>query len=483
MSSDDQRSILQAIARRAMVDRGFDPDFPPGARAQLARLADPPVDGARDLRALPWSSIDNDESRDLDQIEVCIDEPGAPTRLLIGIADVDALVPKGSPIDDHARTNTTSVYTPAEIFPMLPELLSTDRTSLNDGAERTAIVIELRIERGTTIVGEDVYAARVRNQAKLAYPSVAAWLDGAGPAPPAIAEVPGLEQQIRMQDQLAVALRSERDAQGALEFDRIEMKPVLEGDRVADLQADVSNRARDIIENFMIAANGVTARFLAGRGFPLIRRVVRAPERWTRIAALATAHGGHLPPEPDAGALASFLKEQRASAPDTFPDLSLAVIKLLGRGEYVASGPGVTSGHFALAVSSYTHSTAPNRRFPDLLTQRQIKAALRRERPAYDLETLDRLAQHCTEREDAANKVERLVKKSAAALWLQDRIGSTYDAIVTGASDKGTWVRIAHPPVEGRLERGTKGLDVGDRVRVRLTSTNPERGFIDFERA
>jgi exoribonuclease-2 len=297
-----------------------------------------------------------------------------------------------------------------------------------------------------------------------------------------MAAVPGLDRQIKLQDAIATKLRERREAEGALEFDRVEVKPVVEGERVTDLQADRGNRARDIIENFMIAANGVTARFLSGRGFPLLRRVVRAPERWTRIAALAEQYSGRLPKEPDAGALAAFLKAQHDRSPETFPDVSLAVIKLLGRGEYVATGPGVTSGHFALAVTSYTHSTAPNRRFPDLVTQRQVKAALRGVRPAYDLEALDRLAQHCTEREDAANKVERLLKKAAAALWLADRIGSTFDAIVTGASPKGTWVRIAHPPVEGRLERGAAGLDVGDRVRVRLIGTNAERGFIDFER-
>ena len=465
-----------------MVQRGFSPDFSPEARAQLSRLPAAAPAGLTDLRDLPWSSIDNDESRDLDQIEVCVEDAGRPTRLLIGIADVDRLVPTGSPIDDHARTNTTSIYTPAEIFPMLPEELSTDRTSLNDEADRAAVVIEMQIDASGTVVAEDVYPALVRNHAKLAYPSVAAWLDGRGPAPDPVRASATLEHQLRRQDAIAVALRERREADGALEFDRVEMKPIMDGDRIADLQADTSNRARDIIENFMVAANGVTARYLARKGVPSLRRVVRSPERWPRIAALASEHGTALPAEPDAVALAAFLKQQRAAHPDTFPDLSLAVIKLLGRGEYVADGTRGVSGHFALAVSSYTHSTAPNRRYPDLITQRQIKSAAGGA-PAYDLAALDALAQHCTEREDAANKVERLVKKAAAALWLSDKIGAAFDGIVTGASPKGTWVRIAHPPVEGRVERGAAGLDVGDRVRVRLIGTDPERGFIDFARA
>ncbi len=483
MHQSDQRAALRAIARRAMVDQGFSPDFSAAAQAQLAQLRAAAADGLKDLRRLPWSSIDNDESRDLDQIEVCIEEPGKPPRLLIGIADVDSLVSRGSPIDDHARTNTTSIYTPAETFPMLPEALSTDRTSLNDEADRPAIVIEMQIGADGNLVAEDVYRAVVRNQAKLAYPSVAAWLDGQGPAPEPVQQSPVIDRQLRLQDALAVKLRERREADGALEFEHLEVKPIITGDRITDLQADRSNRARDIIENFMVAANGVTARFLQRKGVPSLRRVVRTPERWPRIVALASDHGTRLPPEPDAPALAAFLKEQRAAHPETFADLSLAVIKLLGRGEYVADGTRGATGHFALAVSSYTHSTAPNRRFPDLVTERQIKAAVAGTAPPYDLATLDALAQHCTEREDAANKVERLVRKAAAALWLSDRIGTVYDAIVTGASPKGTWVRIAHPPVEGRVERGQEGLDVGDRVRVRLISTDPARGFIDFERA
>lgn len=479
----NESDILKQIARRAMLERGLQPDFPPAALAQLADLRDARAASAQeDLRSLPWSSIDNDESRDLDQIEVCIAE-GSVTRVLVGIADVAHLVPRGSPIDEHAQTNTTSVYTPAEIFPMLPTELSTDRTSLNDGQDRAAIVMEMHVDAGGAVTAERVYPAMVRNKAKLAYDSVSAWLEG-GAAPDAIARDAAIGEQVRMQDLAAQALRHHREADGALDFDRRELKPVVEHGRVTDLQADAGNRARDIIENFMVAANGVTARFLSAKGVPAMRRIVRSPERWARIVALAAQHGGSLPHEADAMALAAFLKQQRTASPDTFPDLSLAIIKLLGRGEYVAmTADGPAAGHFALAVSSYTHSTAPNRRFPDLVTQRQLKAVFGATPPAYDLPTLTALAQHCTDREDAANKIERLVRKAAAALWLQHRIGQTFDAIVTGAAEKGTWVRITHPPVEGRVVRGESGLDVGDRIRVRLVHVDPGRGYIDFARA
>jgi exoribonuclease-2 len=477
MSSD--AALLRQIARRAMIARGLEPDFPPGAEAAAARLRPAAADGIRDLSDLPWSSIDNDDSKDLDQAEVVLEEDGH-FRVLVAIADVASLVGRESPIDDHARTNTTSVYTPAEIFPMLPPELSTDSTSLNHGEARDAVVIELRIDAAGATLGEDVYRGRVRNQAKLAYRSVAAWLEGE--APPEPLRRRDIADQVRLQDRLATLLQSRRDAEGALDFDRAELNPVMEGERVAELDTVRSNRAREIIENFMVAANGVTARFLESRKVPALRRVVRSPERWARIVALAAQHGAPLPQEADAAALAAFLRNQQKTSPDTFPDVSLAILKLLGRGEYVASAPGAPSAHFALAVSSYTHSTAPNRRFPDLIAQRQIRAALAGEPPPYDLQTLTALAAHCTQREDDANKIERLVKKAAAALLLRSRIGAMFDGIVTGASPKGTWVRITNPVVEGRVERGEEGLDVGDKVRVRLISTNPERGFIDFAR-
>jgi len=496
------RSLLESLARRAMQQYGLEPDFPAAALTEASSARATAPDGVRDLRNLLWSSIDNDESRDLDQLEVCDGGSGSASRVLVAIADVDAFVAQGDAIDGHAQTNTTSVYTAARIFPMLPEALSTDKTSLLPDVDRAAIVIQLDVDAAGLVQQSDVYRAMVRNRAKLTYDEVGAWLEGKGPAPGALAGVGGLEAQLRQQDRIAQALRANRQAQGALDFDRAEIRPVMEGDRIADLKAVAIGRARDLIEDFMIAANGATAAFLAARRSPSLRRVVRTPERWPRIVDLAAERGTALPGEPDARALEAFLKSERQRSPDTFDELSLSVIKLLGRGEYavdmgtvpradVGTVPRVTSkgdspqssGHFALAVSSYTHSTAPNRRYPDLIMQRLLKAASTGAPPSYGVPELERLAQHCTVQEDAANKVERLVQKAAAALLLSRRIGEEFDGIVTGASPKGTWVRIRQPRVEGKLERGFEGLDVGNRVRVKLISTNPEKGFIDFARA
>ena len=478
-----QKQQLITIARNAMRAYGFQPDFPPGAVAQ-ANAAPPDATmspGVRDLRSLPWSSIDNDDSRDLDQIEVCVTDDGV-TRVLVGIADVDALVPSGSPADDSARASTTSVYTPAVVFPMLPLQLSTDRTSLNELEDRHALVADLTIGQDGRVTSSDIYRALVRNQAQLTYNAVAAWLDGSGPAPGAIGRVQGLDAQLRLQDRLASLMQNEREAQGALDFDRAELHPVVDNDAVTDLQTERPNRAKCVIENFMIASNGAAVRFLDSKGFPSVRRVVRSPERWARIADLAKQHGETLPADPDAPALQQFLKDQRAKAPETFPDLSIAIIKLLGRGEYVAVAAHQPSDHFALAAHEYSHTTAPNRRYADVLQQRLLKAAIAAGKLPYSLDQLTALAAHCTDREDAANKVERLTKKAAAALWLGDRIGQTFDAIVTGASPKGTWVRLTAMPVEGRLVRGDQGLDVGDRAKVQLVNTDPARGFIDFAR-
>jgi VacB/RNase II family 3'-5' exoribonuclease len=474
---------LERIARAAMVSYGLEPDFPAAARAQLSRMGEPSTADLTDLRALPWSSIDNDDSRDLDQLEVCIEQPGGPPRLLIAIADVDALVPQDSPLDEHAALNTTSVYTPAIIFPMLPPELSTDRSSLNQDEDRAAMVVDMTIGDEGAVVASDVYRALVRNKAQLTYNAIAAWLEGSGPTPAALTRLPEIAAQVRLQDAIAARLRDRREDQGALEFARSELRPVVEDDGVKELRTETTNRAKSIIENFMVAANGVTARFLTDRGFAAIRRVVKSPERWSRIGELATQHGGSLPPAPDARALQQFLKARREAEPETFQDLSLAIIKLLGRGEYVAESAAEPSGHFALATGTYSHSTAPNRRFPDVVIQRLLKAAITKSRTPYPLPELKRLAEHCTKQEDAANKVERLAAKAAAALWLRPQIGKTFDAVVTGAGPKGTWVRLVPTPVEGRLERGAEGLDVGDRVRVRLISTDPRRGFIDFHRA
>lgn len=481
MSGHNDQVALNQIARRAMFRYGLQPDWPPEALEELSQLTARSPASARDLRSLLWSSIDNDESRDLDQLEVCVE--GNPPRVLIAIADVDVLVHRGSALDTHARTNTTSVYTPAQVFPMLPPELSTDRTSLNESADRDAVVVDMVVNDDGTLGACDVYQACVRNRAKLTYAATAAWLDGVGPPPAPIASDTQLADQVRLQDRIATALRARRAQEGALDFDRREVKPIVNDGVVTDLRTEEPNRARDLIESFMVAANGVTARFLSDRGYPGIRRVVRSPERWPRIVDLARQHGESLPDSPDAKALEAFLTAARAHQPDDFADLSLSVIKLLGRGEYVAETPsGRADGHFALAVTNYTHSTAPNRRFPDLVTQRLIKAALAASTTPYPFSELAALADHCTRQEDAANKVERLVRKAAAALWMSGRIGQEFDGVVTGASAKGTWVRLKQPLVEGRIEHGQQGLDVGDRVRVRLLSTDPEQGFIDFAR-
>jgi exoribonuclease-2 len=482
--SHDHRALLIDIARRAMIEHHFAFEFPPNVLQELARLAPAAPAGLRDLRDLPWCSIDNDDSMDLDQLSVSKDGEGGATRILVAVADVDSLVRKDCAIDHHARQNTTSVYTAAEVFPMLPERLSTDLTSLAFGQDRAAIVIDMVVAADGTVGGSDVYAALVRNRAKLAYNSMADWLDGHGPMPAAIPAVPGMEDQLRVQDRVAAAMDTWRHAHGALDLETIEARAVFEDDSVRGLQVERRNRAKAVIENFMIGANGVTARYLADRHLPSLRRVVRTPARWDRIVDLASQQGETLPAEPDGRALEEFLARQKARDPVRFPDLSLAVIKLLGPGEYVVERPGETvEGHFGLAVRDYSHSTAPNRRFPDLVTQRLLKAALFSSPVAYGDDELDVLAEHCTEMEDEANKVERLVRKAAAALLLESRIGAEFDAIVTGASPKGTWVRLPDPPVEGRLERGFEGLDVGDRVRVRLISTDAQRGFIDFARA
>ena len=488
MNANDghQRAILQRIAHRVMRERGLEPDFSPAALAQIAGLqpASPQGDGVRDLRALSWCSIDNDDSMDLDQLSVARRTDGGAVQLLVAVADVDALVGKGSAVDAHARTNTTSVYTAAEIFPMLPEKLSTDLTSLADRQERPAVVVEITVGADAALAGSDVYRALVTNHAKLAYDSVAAWLEGTGPVPEALAAVPGLDANLRMQDEVAQRLRESRHEHGALELQTIEARPVFEADEISDLRPEERNRAKDLIEDLMIAANGVTARFLAAKDVPSLRRVVRTPKRWDRIVEVAGHFGEALPAQPDARALAAFLAKRRAADPLRFPDLSLTVIKLLGAGEYVVERPGQDApGHFGLAVKDYTHATAPNRRFPDLITQRLLKAALAGAPSPYADTELAELATHCTQQEDAANKVERQVAKSAAAMLLGGRIGQTFDGIVTGAADKGTWVRVFQPPVEGRLMRGFEGADVGHRLRVRLVHTDVERGFIDFERA
>jgi VacB/RNase II family 3'-5' exoribonuclease len=481
-------SLLLNVARQAMTNNGLQPDFGDAALKQMASIttaARDPSPDIRDLRQLLWASIDNDNSRDLDQLSVA--DPSSPgaTRILVAIADVDAVVKPGSPIDDHARINTTSVYTPAAIFSMLPEKLSTDLTSLGESQERLALVADMTINTAGAVVKSDLYRAWVVNRAKLAYNAVGAWLagTGTGPAPAGIAVVAGMDQQLRAQDKVAQSLRAVRRARGALDLQTIEAQPVFSAGILSDLRPDEPNRAKQLIEEFMVAANGVTAQFLTARGFSALRRVLREPKRWDRIVALAAGLGETLPPEPSAPALNAFLAKRRQSAPDLYPDLSLSVVKLLGSGEYVLDKPGqAIAGHFGLAVVDYTHSTAPNRRFPDLITQRVLKAALTKLASPYSDAELQDLAAHCTLQEHNAAKVERTVNKSAAASLLASRIGAKFDAMVTGASDKGTWVRISSPTTEGKVVKGFEGLDVGDRVRVVLLHTDVARGFIDFAR-
>ena len=479
------RATLAAIARQAMIERGLEPDFSPAVQAELAAMIHPATFPAevRDRRQLPWASIDNDDSRDLDQLTVAETLAGGQVRILVAITEVAARVHEGSAINAHAALNTTSVYTPAINFPMLPEALSTDLTSLNQDQDRLALVVDMTFNADGLAVASTLYLAQVRNHAQLAYNSVAAWLTGSGPAPRHLGEVPGLAENLRQQDALAQVLTGRRHRRGALSLETHAAQAVFAGDALAALELASANRATQLIEEFMVAANAVTAIYLANNNFPSLRRVLRDPVRWARIVQLAAELKEALPAAPDGAALEGFLTRRRAAAPEQFGDLSLAVIKLIGRGEYALALPGGEApGHFALAVKDYSHATAPNRRFPDLITQRLLKAALAGAPLPYALPTLADLAQHCTVQEDAATKVERRVGKSAAALLLAGKNGQLFDAIVTGAADKGTWVRLLQPPIEGRVTLGFAGLNVGDRVRVKLVHTDVARGFIDFAR-
>lgn len=485
--SDNHRSILRGIAHRAMLAHNLLPDFSSEAMAELGRIQEPSAiqsDGIeiRDLRNNLWSSIDNDDSRDLDQLTVAEERPDGKVKILVAIAEVEALVRNGSALDEHARHNTTSVYTAAEIFPMLPEKLSTDLTSLNFNEDRLAMVVEAVVAEDGSIQESKLYKAWVHNHAKLAYSTVGAWLEKQGDIPEAITTVPGLAENLQLQDRITQKMKTLRYQNGALSLETIEAKPNFDGEKIRSLDIDEKNRAKDIIEDFMIAANGITARYLSAKKFPSIRRVVRVPKRWDRIVEIAAKHNFKLPTNPDSKALEEFLIQQKAADPVGFPDLSLIVIKLLGSGEYVAQAPGEeTPGHFGLAVKDYAHSTAPNRRYPDLLTQRLLIAALAAKPAPYSMDELNTMATHFTEAEDDANKVERQVEKSAAALLLQSRVGEQFNSIVTGASDVGTWVRLLDMPIEGKLVEGFAGVDVGDQLQVQLVDTNVERGFIDFK--
>ena len=474
-------------ARRVLLENGFDPDPGPQVESQVAALSAPaPADGARDLRSLLWSSIDNTESLDLDQIEAAEQRPDGGIRVLVGIADVDALVSKDSPADLHAQANATSVYTGVKVFPMLPERLSTNLTSLREDGDRVAVIVETIVEPNGDVARFDVYRAFVSNHAKLAYEETSQWLEntsgGTVQPPDIVAKTPGLAAQLRLQLEAAHRLKLERERNGALDLETIEATPVARGGRVVDLKLTRKSVARDLIEDFMIASNIAIAKWLEARGRSGIRRIVREPERWGRIVELAAGYGEKLPAEADSLALSRFLAKRRAADALRFPDLSLAVVKLLGPGAYALDLPGKDpGGHFGLAAHDYSHATAPNRRYADLVTQRLVKATLADMPAPYTDDELGDLAQHCTEREDAARKVERTMRKIGAALMLADQIGHQYDAIVTGRSQSGTYVRLLHPPAEGRVLRGERGMDVGDRVQVKLIGTDPEKGWIDFE--
>jgi VacB/RNase II family 3'-5' exoribonuclease len=476
---------LKSRAHQALLEAGFHPDFGPEVVREIQALeaGGPKIAaaGVRDLRALPWSSIDNDQSRDLDQIEYVERLPDGSSRLRVGIADVDSWVPKGSATDRQAAQETTSVYTGVATFPMLPNGLSTGLTSLLDAQDRLCLVVEMHILDSGEVDHKEVYPAWVRNGAKLAYSSTGGWLEGRSPMPPAVASAPGMEAQLRLQQETSASLRGLRRQHGALTFGSVEASPVVENGQVTDLKVNQHNVAEDIIESFMVAANVAMAQWLNEKGALSIRRVVREPKRWDRIQQIAAGFGFTLPATPDSRALSQFLEARQAADPLHFPDLSLSVVKLLGPGEYMVGSPGAEQdGHFGLAVHDYTHSTAPNRRYADLVTQRLLKAAASGLPGPYTETELAAIAAHCTEREDAARKVERLMRKVVAASLLSGRAGEVFDGVVTGASPKGTYVRLLKFPAEGRVVRGAQGIDVGDAVRVRLVSVEVAKGFIDF---
>jgi VacB/RNase II family 3'-5' exoribonuclease len=478
---------LQAIARQVMQAQGFQPDFPPETQKQLADIrAHPPQltpsDKVPDLRNLLWSSIDNDTSKDLDQIEVAERLPNGDVKVMIGIADVDAFVAKDSPIDQHAERETTSVYTGVSIFPMLPEELSTGASSLLENADRPAVVTEFVVNTGGSLSSSNVYRAIVRNKAQLTYNSAGAWLEGTAAAPPKVAASSELQAQLKLQDEVAQALKKLRYEHGALNLDTNEALPLVLNDQVIDVVKQDKNRATELIEDFMIAANGVVARLL--EKVSSLRRIVKTPEHWDGIVRLAAAQGVKLPTTPDSKALNDFLLQRKAADPDHFADLSLAVIKLVGPGEYVLERPGDSpEGHFGLAVQDYTHSTAPNRRFPDVVTQRLIKALLDGKPGPYSDSDLAGIAANCTQKGDAARKVEREMSKRLSAVAMSHRVGETFDAMVTGVTPKGTFVRVMQPHIEGLLTQGAQGLNVGDKLRAKLVRTDVQRGFIDFVRA
>jgi exoribonuclease-2 len=477
---------LQATAKEIMQQYGFEPDFLAPVATQLANLGQQPQVSpsrdVRDMRNLLWSSIDNDTSRDLDQIEVVESAPIGNVKVMVGIADVDTFVPKATPIDQHAARETTTVYTGIRNFPMLPEQLSTGVTSLLENQDRLSVVIEFVVDADGNLKSSDVYRALVQNKAQLQYNSVGAWLEGTAAPPPKVAASAQLQDQLKLQSDVAQKLKSKRFQNGALNLQTDEVHPLVLNEQVVDVVKQQKNHATELIEDFMVAANGVVARLL--QNVSSLRRIVRTPKRWDRIVQLAASKGEKLPPQPDSKALNDLLLRRKTADPDHFADLSLTVIKLIGPGEYVLERAGETApGHFGLAVQDYTHSTAPNRRFADVVTQRLIKAMLAGQQNPYSDDELTAVASNCTQREDAARKVEREMSKRLAAVAMQRRVGETFDAIVTGVTDHGTFVRVLQPHVEGLLAQGAQGLDVGDKLKAKLIRTDVSKGYIDFARA
>ena len=478
---------LKAIARNAMIQYGFTPDFSQQVQQEVASIAttelvsDP--NSIVDMRGILWSSIDNFDSEDLDQLEYCEPAGNGEVNVKVAIADVDFFVRKGTPVDQHAAKNGTSVYTGIETFPMLPDKLSRGISSLLPGQERLAVVIQYTVFPDGSVKNESLCRARVINKAKLVYEIIGNWLEGKCPVPPSVSAVPGLEEQLRLQNQVSGLLRKHRREQGALELGTIETSPVVEDGKVKDLIVQVQNPARQLIEEFMVAANGTMVAFLGDSKLPMIQRVVRKPRYWDEIVSTADARGTRLPKDPDAKSLAHFLISQQEEDPDHFPDLSLTIVKLLGPGEYATLLPGAPpEGHFSLAVVDYTHATAPNRRYVDIVNQRLAKSVLDHAGNPYTPSELDALASWLTDREKASKKVKRFMVKAVAAVILKNRIGETFQAMVTGATEHGTYVRLISPPAEGRIIRNEAGLKVGQKIRVRLLSTDPYKGFIDFER-
>jgi VacB/RNase II family 3'-5' exoribonuclease len=483
--SQSQQFNLVASAHATMLEHGFHPDFPSAATSELAAIQAQPglpaATGTQDLRNLLWSSIDNDTTKDLDQIEWAEQLPNSNIRVLVGVADVDVRVPRGTQLDTHAASETTSVYTGVKVFPMLPAELSEGITSLNENEDRVALVIEFLVDPAGTCSYGNAYRALVKNKAQLAYNGVGAWLEGRGPAPAKVAASADLAAQLKLQDKAAQYMVDGRFQHGALDLETVETRPIMQGDQPTSIAQLQKNRATSLIEEFMVAANGVIARTFQDAGVASIRRIVRTPKRWDRIVEVARGLGTTLPADPDSKALNDFLLAQKQKDPMHFPDLSLTVVKLMGPGEYVLVKPNeVSPGHFGLAVQDYTHSTAPNRRFPDVVTQRLLKALFAKANQPYSEDELNTIATHCTLMEDNARKVEREMEKRIAAVVLKPRIGQSFQGIITGATQHGTFVRTLNPHVEGMVVQGGKGLDVGDKVTVKLLSTDPERGFIDF---